>query len=359
MADSPPIIAARTAANDVITELKEYIAENSHSKFSTSRHADFIFDCINRVIKIYEENSVLSMLKEINNKIDTIGNSNNKDVIITPSYSSVLQSGKAVNSATANITLKPSKDVLLIYNKEDNKNSENTRKIIQERINPIALGIGVERIRRIGGGGVAIHLNNKSDLTKLENCVQESIPELIVRKPKKRNPHIVLYSVPAQLLREELQDYIYEQNNIIHENYSEIEFKEQFKIKFSMGRKDAQFHNWAVEVSPQIRKYLLMVGKINLQWSRCRVQDFCPIMQCFRCCKYGHSTKYCEQEIPTCSQCAGEHTYKQCPNKTTKPRCINCHHNKLNTLNHNARDSSCPVFQRVKNTIIQRTEYGI
>ncbi|XP_023230403.1 uncharacterized protein LOC111630517 [Centruroides sculpturatus] len=322
MADSYPINTARKAANEVISELKDYIIENSHCKFSTTRHADFILDCMNRVIKIYEDYSVYTMLKEINNKIDTLGNKTNNEEIISPSYSTVLKSGKAILPANLNIRDKPSKDVLLIYHKEDNINSENMREIIQQHVNPIALGIGVERIRRIGGGGIAIHLNNKNDLNKLEKCVQETIPELVTRKPKKRNPHVVLYSVPVQIRREELLDHIYEQNYIIHENFSDTEFKEQFKIKFRMGRKDAQFINWAIEVSPQIRKYLLMMGKINLQWSRCRVQDFCSIMQCFRCCKYGHSTKYCEQEVPTCSQCAGEHTYKQCPNKNNEPRCV-------------------------------------
>ncbi|XP_067136090.1 uncharacterized protein [Centruroides vittatus] len=237
-----------------------------------------------------------------------------------PSYSTILISGFAVNPSQKIKTTKQSKDVLLVYQKDEDKNSDNTRKCIQQKIQPSKLGIGVERIRHIGSGGIAIELNNKHDIETFEKTIQDNIPELHTRRSK--NPHIIIYSVHKQIDPEDLVKLIYEQNSLLNENYSQEDLKELFKIKFNTGKRDGQFCNWVAEVTPLLKRQLLITEKLNIEWSHCRVADFVPILQCYRCCGFGHTTKSCIHETSTCSHCAGDHTYKECPNRNNSPNAL-------------------------------------
>ncbi|XP_023217406.1 uncharacterized protein LOC111619818 [Centruroides sculpturatus] len=233
-----------------------------------------------------------------------------------PSYSIILKSGINVNISTK--TKQPhvfSNNVLLVYSKDEKSNSDNLCKLLQKEIKPSVLKIGVNKIRKIAGRGVAVDLEKKEDIANLENCIKEKLPDVTTRLPKKRKPHVILYSVSNFETQDSLTHCIYNQNDLINETFSEEEFNNQFCVKFATGKKDAQYKNRVIEVSPKLRKCLLMIGKINIEWSRCRVGDFCPVLQCFRCCGYGHSSKECSQTKNTCSHCNQEHTFKECPNK--------------------------------------------
>ncbi|XP_067132779.1 uncharacterized protein [Centruroides vittatus] len=248
--------------------------------------------------------------------------------------------------------------VLLLYNSNEDKSCNNLRKIIFGKIKPSSLNIGVKKIRNIGGGDVAIELKKEEDARKLQDYIENSIPEVNVKRPKKRQPNVVIYSVPTQINRGKLTQLMYNQNDAISDNYTLEAFREVFNVKFAMGKKSNAYTNWVIQVTPLLRKQLLMAGKVNLEWSRCRIADFCPVLQCFRCCRFGHSTKNCSQPTATCSHCSGEHTFRECTQKNEKPTCTNCKLEKSGDTNHNARDGSCTIYQKIKSNLIRQTDYG-
>ncbi|XP_067132771.1 uncharacterized protein [Centruroides vittatus] len=194
--------------------------------------------------------------------------------------------------------------------------------MVQTKVQPSKLRIGIDRIRNINGGSIAVEFDRKENSAILEQCVNEQIPELTVRKPRKRWPHMVIYSTSVDICREDLPTLIYRQNGTLTECLTEEEFLQQFRIKFNLGKRESPYRNWVVEVSPDLRKCLLKLAKLNIEWSRSRVADFVPVLQCFKCCQYGHTTKNCPQNNSVCSHCAGEHLFKECPNLESPPAVV-------------------------------------
>ncbi|XP_023216837.1 uncharacterized protein LOC111619359 [Centruroides sculpturatus] len=276
-------------------------------------------------------------------------------------YSTVLRSSKIVNPNTnTKIPRTPMSrpEVLLLYHNSDDKSCNNLRKLIYDKVKPSELNIGVERIRNIGNGGLALELKKAADAQKLQNYIEDKISEIAVKKPKKRLPNLIMYFVPSLIAHEELPQLLYNQNDTISENFTEEDFKGALNTKFTMGKKTKPFTNWVIEVTPQLRKQLLILGKVNLEWPRCRVADFCPVLQCYRCCRFGHTTKNCSQTTATCSHCTGEHVFKDCNQKDKQPICINCKHEKVSNADHNARDSFCHIYQRIKYNLLKQIDYG-
>ncbi|XP_023210487.1 uncharacterized protein LOC111613374 [Centruroides sculpturatus] len=300
--------------------------------------------------------SNMEVQKAVLEKLDRIENKTTQNIPSQPTYSSVLNNGKDGQHLTNKSS--PQKEVILIYNKDkDNNNSDVVRKLMQIRIKPSQMHIGIDKMRKIRGG-IAVEIGQKRDAAIFEKTIEEQIPELVTRRPKRRWPHVIIYSIHGKIPKEELPGLIYQQNPYIYENFMEKEFMDNFRTKFNTSKRHATYKNWIFQVSPNLRQHIIKLGKVSIEWSRCRVGDFCPILQCFKCCGYNHSARDCPNAHYTCSHCSGDHTYNECPNYEQEPLCCNCEHEGVHNVIHNARDSQCPIYQRIKTYIESRTEYG-
>lgn len=67
-----------------------------------------------------------------------------------------------------------------------------------------------------------------------------------------------------------------------------------------------------------------------------------PTIQCFNCCRFGHSKISCRSS-PRCFKCAESHLADQCPSPSNPPTCVNC------SGSHTAINPSCPELSRQKN----------
>jgi hypothetical protein len=65
-----------------------------------------------------------------------------------------------------------------------------------------------------------------------------------------------------------------------------------------------------------------------------------PTIQCFRCCRFGHTKTVC-RSTPRCFKCSEEHLGEEC--LKTNSICINC------SGSHNATNFNCPEYIRQKN----------
>jgi hypothetical protein len=83
---------------------------------------------------------------------------------------------------------------------------------------------------------------------------------------------------------------------------------------------------------------------VYVMWRRFSVRPYhAEPIRCYVCQGLGHTSKKCVKEQPTCSKCAGEHKFSDCPNTYTK--CINC------KGDHAAISRECPKYLEVKETL--------
>ncbi|XP_023224218.1 uncharacterized protein LOC111625324 [Centruroides sculpturatus] len=290
------------AAFEVLDKLKAYLANNKDTKIGKQQHPKYIIRSVERIIDIFTNHTGIQKLEEISARLDQLMEDKKDSKILEkqdnileklntmgtakttaytqPLYSTVLKSGINVNMPykAKQTTHASSNNVLLVYSMDENSTSEKLQKLLQMEIQPSALKIGVDLIRKIAGGSVAIDLEKQDDIANLEISIREKLPEVSARLPKKRKPHMILYSVPNHESNECIIKSMYDQNDLIRETFSEEEFGQHLRIKFTTGKKEAKFKNHVLEVTPKLQQYLLMIGKINIEWSHCRVGDFCPVL---------------------------------------------------------------------------------
>ena len=67
----------------------------------------------------------------------------------------------------------------------------------------------------------------------------------------------------------------------------------------------------------------------------------CGLVQCFKCCMYGHIAKNCRAKA-RCGHCSGTHETRDCSQKTQKS-CATCKASGHKETSYKAWDELCPV----------------
>jgi len=159
--------------------------------------------------------------------------------------------------------------------------------------------------------------------------------------------------VPKEVEDVDIKNTILQQNNLTHLEDSILQ-KKFTKRTFEDSR------HVVIEVSPNLRRQLLALHKLKLQWCMCEVEDFISILKCLG---FSHTARLCQNQSK-CSYCAGDHHWKECGNKHVVS-CSNCV--KANTYihdesrkaktNHSVFSKECPRLRRIESIIISKTEY--
>ena len=109
-----------------------------------------------------------------------------------------------------------------------------------------------------------------------------------------------------------IKELIIAQNETI-ENYLNSNNENELNCKFLIKSKNTEFNHLVIEVSPQLRKLILRLEKLNIQWSRHSVRDFVSITRCIKFLAFGHTKGQCKAPEEICSHCGQNgHTFKQC-----------------------------------------------
>ncbi|XP_023215217.1 uncharacterized protein LOC111618029 [Centruroides sculpturatus] len=333
-------------AESIHEEVKNYMTENHKCKLGTGEHISYVCGQIDRLIELLRQkptNQLQDAVESLHKKIDKVLQSKEST---GPSYAQV----------TAQKITRPRKKILLVDPENDNTDAENTKQKLKKNINPKEMGIGIQAVCKLKRGGVAIEVGSAEEKNKLKEVIESKIG-LKTREPFKRKPRIILYGVGTEVSREEILECLYEQNEIINSNMTETEFRNKVEVRFQFGSKGKQSTNWVIQVSPDVRRLILKVKKINLGWSRCGAEDHISVTQCFQCCRIGHIAKDCQEKAPICSQCGQSHKYKDYTHKE-KAECVNCKREKIKDFKHNACSKNCPLIQKVKKMLIAKTDYG-
>lgn len=268
---------------------------------------------------------------------------------------------KSSGNKTQNIQQRPSysqvlasKDVMLIQPKQMQDN-ETTKKVLQSKVEPKEIEVGISNIRNLKNGGVAIACNSKEEVNKLKEVVNEKLgSDYTIKIPNLRNPMIKIVGLSKSYEKETLLKYIVSQNeNIEHKinTFNVIVVKKMVKKYMAI-----------VEINPELYKEIIEErnGRINVDWDSCRVYEHFNIVKCFNCGRYGHKAAECKNNSICLKCCSESHREKEC--QSSEIKCINCtiNNDKLQmnlSVNHSVFSPKCPALKKVQTSIAEKTKY--
>lgn len=252
---------------------------------------------------------------------------------------------------------RPPKHVVTIYPKNDSKmsSSEETKVAIMSSFLPAKEKLKIRNVRKISNRGVLIETATKDDMNTVLHSDKLDSAGLTASLPSRKNPRMVISSIPKEMEEKELLNSIRQQNL---KNFSKSKFTEELKLSFRTGDRRRDVVNWVVEVSPEVREIFLKEKRVFIGWQACYVRDYISVTRCYKCQSFGHVSKHCKAQEDTCGHCGQNgHSFNACPNNSQDPICINCKRaNKPHA--HSSRANDCPAYRNAMESHITKIDYG-
>lgn len=229
------------------------------------------------------------------------------------------------------------------------QDSTKTKSNLKENINPKTLAIAVENIKEGKEGTVIINCNNTSTKEKIKEKVQNELgTQYKVTDGTQKNPKVIVCGVEDEVLEADdksIAEMVTKQNDIELKGGENLQVHAKYKQKNKINK-----GNIIMTVTPEIKNKMCQLGKLNIGWRRCMVQEYFNVVRCYKCARYGHISVNCKNDI-TCFKCAGPHKSSNCDAES--PKCINCleTNNRLKkalNVNHTVTDNECPCYKRIR-----------
>lgn len=167
--------------------------------------------------------------------------------------------------------------------------------------------------------------------------------DLKLREQKIITPTFRLTGIEAGCSPEEIADEIARWNQDILGEDLELA-KNSMRVVTKRTCRDPRRENWIIEAKPEIFRRIMKKGCLEVDACLHGVEEYVSLALCFKCCLYGHVSKYCKVEKSVCYKCAGEHDGKDC--KSDKIECANCKRVGREPRDHVARSQECPIMRR-------------
>ena len=243
----------------------------------------------------------------------------------------------------------------LLVKSKNNQSVEYTRTLIKSKVDTTQLKVGISALKTLKNGQILIQSDSKSDLEEVNKRISETCgEELEGYIPTLKNPRLIVFNVPEDIIFENMAQAIVLQNSDLGLNESDIKPKFVFE--------DRRKHkNLVIEVNSETRKRL-RDRKIKIGWHVCNSTDYVNVTRCYKCSKYNHRATECFGEV-TCPHCA--QTHKMHEGKASKENycCINCtNYNKYNTpaqvsVNHSSLDKNCSCYKAALRKYVDNIDY--
>lgn len=136
---------------------------------------------------------------------------------------------------------------------------------------------------------------------------------------------------------------------------------DKFDIVYKYLNEDNKIWTIIVEVSSYSYAKIMDTKKLYVGTNRCPVFDDFNLNICYKCSKYGHSSKKCRNN-EICGYCAQNHSSKNCQQKDDT-KCSNCidfnnRYNQNRPINHAAGNRNiCPSYKALLGKCIAKTDY--
>lgn len=325
----------------------------------------------------------------------------NQPIVKEKSWSQV--AAQPPNPNIARINVKP-EHVVIIKQKKENSEVP-TERIVKTTIHPLEHQIIPTYVRKAADDKVLFSFKTKQEAMDACAKIHTINNDLEARVADKKNPKIIIKGLPKGTSDESIKRNIivnYESrirntNHIFNtitnrlnitpsQNHpiipspasssqetnnmetNEDPYEKKIVIKFRLkNRTSDQKENAVIELDPQIFKVLIQEERLSFDWYRYRIEIYRNIPQCLRCCRFGHTFRFCKSTQDTiCYHCADKaHEGKDCPKKKepTQAKCANCNlrNEKFKTTlqtNHSATSYTCPIRKEHEDLDIKKTDYG-
>ena len=235
--------------------------------------------------------------------------------------------------------------VLIKPEKEDRRNNDQIKDDVLKKLEGVRKNLKVRNIRQMRKQGVLIEVLDNKDVETIQKCDFKN-EGLVVERPKKVNPSIIIYDVEKDYKEEDLKEDLIRKNlgdipdSEVAELMNEIKFVHHFKVK------DEKRVNWVVQLPAKSYLSIINKGRVFIMWRSYRVREFINITRCYKCHGYGHIAKYCNAPDQLCSLCGSkEHLRNDCPKKS-HPECVNCIRARRKEIRHEVHSKDCLEYQR-------------
>lgn len=213
------------------------------------------------------------------------------------------------------------------------------RHIIKRKVDPHKLGVPEPEMRP-GKEGVVIMATTGKGLQRLEDFIrkdEELRTKLKTRKPKSKTLEIKVIGIDEGLGNQEISTKIIEQNGL-NSTGEGVQVIKTWKGK----------NGKTAIISLNLQAWQKTKGKthLNIGWEKCPIFDNTFVPRCNNCAKYGHTQRWCQARSPRCTECGGQHHFKEC--KKEDYECCTCTGEGTDTdlANHSMMAMDCPTFLR-------------
>lgn len=266
-----------------------------------------------------------SMMNLISEKLTTSSCSGSKEVT---SYASILRS--------KNIP------AVIIQPENKNQSTAQTKDLVLKSINPVDANLQISKIKNVKDGGLLIGCKTEDENKKLLNLAKEHLPESYnIRVVTGIDLRVRIVGITTKLEDSELV------NCILHMNRDLFQTNYTCKLlKFYPTKKNEKIFQAVLQVDKISYNNIIKAGNIFVGYDCCPVFDALEIRRCYKCNKFNHSSKFCNNNC-SCPRCGSDHSLKDCTAETLKcSNCVGLIEKEGITVNteHAVWDIKCPAY---------------
>ncbi|CAK1549482.1 unnamed protein product [Leptosia nina] len=258
-----------------------------------------------------------------------------------------------------------SKPALIVSSKKESSSSSDTLNCWRKNVSFRDTNFAPAGVHFVANGKLRVEFDRPEQLEVAMRKIGESNPEIQAEVSRKLRPMFIVKGVSSDISATDLKYIIINQNENIKAN---IRNEADIEFKFKRPNRNSNLYNAVFVSAPYLWRHVVQSLKLNVDHQRVHVEDFTPLLQCFKCLKFGHTRKFCKTEETHCSHCAdSNHEFKDCPVKkdSHKLTCYNCklYYKDKNSeskgpLDHGAASDACPRKQFMVGRTKSKVDYG-
>ncbi|CAK1584020.1 unnamed protein product [Parnassius mnemosyne] len=286
-------------------------------------------------------------ITEIKDKINELQNIHKFNIPTVEANNQTIQTEPARRPTQSNtksyaeVTSTP-RYAMIVESIDPRSTCEDILKQVKKDVDPVELGIRVNKIAKLKNQRVVINCDSQQDRHLLKTAIRDTCDRLTVSTPATKNPQLRLVGVINDLDDVKLAKAITSQNRSLIEGLTEDQ-KAVKVIRRAKGR-TREVINVILEVSPQIWNNLKN-QKLRIGYQVVSCVDQSPLTQCYKCLSFNHKAKDCRNSL-CCGYCAEGHDTREYQNRNSVPKCCNCIKAKRNDILHPAYSPECQEWQK-------------